>query len=172
MHTYIHAHTHHVNQRVSRHATQALANYDIAVWTSGGAEYMRQVIENIFPRRGESLVFAWSHGRITRRYDPFLYTHYDVKDLRKIRPLGYTLERTLIVDDTRRKAERNYGNLVAVRPFEGCLRGADGKEEEEEEARDDELLVLAKYLGVVSSCSNYRAIEKRDWRSSVIGQHP
>jgi hypothetical protein len=130
---------------------------------------MRQVIENIFPRGGESLVFAWSHGRITRRYDPFLYTHYDVKDLRKILPLGYTLERTLIVDDTRRKAERNYGNLVAVRPFEGCLRGADGKEEE---AEDDELLVLAGYLGMVSSCPNYRAIEKRDWRSSVVGQHP
>lgn len=138
------------------------------MWTSGGADYMREVIENIFPCGGVGLIFAWSHGRITRRYDPFLYTHYDVKDLRKIRPLGYTLERTLIVDDTRRKAERNYGNLVAVRPFEGLFLGEDGKEDEQ----DDELLVLAKYLETVSFCANYRVLEKRDWRSSAAGQHP
>jgi len=63
---------------------------------------------------GQQLDFVWTAERVTRRYDPFLYTHYDVKDLRKVKRRGYALERVLIVDDTKRKAERNYGVSVGA----------------------------------------------------------
>mmetsp|Transcript_759 Transcript_759/g.2003 ORF Transcript_759/g.2003 Transcript_759/m.2003 type:complete len:219 (-) Transcript_759:21-677(-) len=127
----------------------------VAVWTSAGSGYTSQVIPHLFPpSQGFKLDFVWTAERVTRRYDPLLYTHYDVKDLRKVKRQGYLLERVLIVDDTKRKAERNYGNLVHVDPFEG------GK-------HDTELLLLAEYLESIATCQNYRSLEKRDWRSKV-----
>lgn len=48
-----------------------------------------------------------------------------MKDLRKVRRLGWALEHVLVVDDTPRKYERSYGNLVAVAPFEGDVDGSD-----------------------------------------------
>lgn len=38
---------------------------------------------------------------------------YRVKDLKTIRRVGYELERVIVVDDTAKKHERNYGNLSA-----------------------------------------------------------
>mmetsp|Transcript_25401 Transcript_25401/g.61181 ORF Transcript_25401/g.61181 Transcript_25401/m.61181 type:complete len:184 (+) Transcript_25401:103-654(+) len=87
----------------------------VAVWTSAGSGYASQVIPHVFPTdEGFELDFVWTAERVTRRYDPFLYTHYDVKDLRKVKRRGYALERVLIVDDTKRKAERNYGVSVGA----------------------------------------------------------
>jgi len=56
-----------------------------------------------------------------------------------------------VVDDTARKHERNYGNLVTVRPFEG-------------DPSDDELVHLGRYLETLAGVDNVRAIEKRGWR--------
>eukprot|EP00282_Hemiselmis_andersenii_P033081 CAMPEP_0169474152 /NCGR_PEP_ID=MMETSP1042-20121227/26101_1 /TAXON_ID=464988 /ORGANISM="Hemiselmis andersenii, Strain CCMP1180" /LENGTH=279 /DNA_ID=CAMNT_0009588157 /DNA_START=40 /DNA_END=881 /DNA_ORIENTATION=+ len=152
----------------------------VAVWTSAGSGYASQVIPHVFPTdEGFELDFVWTAERVTRRYDPFLYTHYDVKDLRKVKRRGYALERVLIVDDTKRKAERNYGvsvgacaahaiaagnratgratlhqNLVHVDPFEGDMG-------------DTELLLLGDYLESVAARANYRCFDKRDWRSQV-----
>ena len=42
-----------------------------------------------------------------------------VKDLKKVKRLGYRLERVLIADDTPRKVRRHYGNAVYVPPFFG-----------------------------------------------------
>mmetsp|Transcript_15120 Transcript_15120/g.29835 ORF Transcript_15120/g.29835 Transcript_15120/m.29835 type:complete len:214 (-) Transcript_15120:61-702(-) len=126
----------------------------IAIWTSAGSGYTSEVLPHLFPPDGVKLQFVWTAERVTRRYDPFLYTHYDVKDLRKVKRQGYALERILIVDDTKRKAERNYGNLVHVDAFEG-------------DSGDTELLLLAEYLESLAPCRNYRCIEKRHWRSLV-----
>lgn len=67
---------------------------------------------------------------------------YRVKDLKTIRRVGYELERVIVVDDTAKKHERNYGNLVRVRPFEGQLD-------------DDELLYLATYLETPLGSTTY-----------------
>jgi len=60
-----------------------------------------------------------------------------------------------VVDDSARKHERNYGNLVTVRPFEG-------------DPADDELVHLERYLLALADVPNVRAIEKRGWRNRVV----
>lgn len=85
------------------------------------------------------------------RYDPETRDRYFVKDLKKVRARGYALEHVLVVDDTPQKHQRNYGNLVAVRPFEG-------------DPADDELVHLGPYLETLAGVDNVRTIEKRGWR--------
>ena len=64
----------------------------------------------------EQLKFLWSRNRCTLRTDHDAHEQYWVKDLKKIRRIGYALERVIVVDDTAKKHELNYGNLVRVRP--------------------------------------------------------
>lgn len=66
---------------------------------------------------------------------------------------GYPLERVLIVDDTPKKLDRHYGNLVRVKPFEG-------------DPSDTELFGLIEYLPTLADAANVRSIEKRDWRKA------
>ena len=77
---------------------------------------------------------------------------YWVKDLKKVKRLGYDLNRMLMVDDTPSKLQRNYGNAVYVSSFEG-------------DPADRELLSLAPYLLSLVDCDDFRTIEKRGWRS-------
>ena len=78
-----------------------------------------------------------------------------VKDLKKVRKQGYALEHVLVVDDSREKLERNYGNHIPVQPFEGARD-------------DDELLLLVDYLKQLESVPNVRCIDKRGWRKEVL----
>ena len=80
-----------------------------------------------------------------------------VKDLRKVKRKGHDLDRVLIVDDEPAKLTRNYGNAIYVTPFEG-------------NPNDSELPLLLKYLERLWHTRNFRAIEKRDWRSQVVTQ--
>ena len=55
-----------------------------------------------------------------------------------------------MVDDSPEKLERNYGNHVWIRPFEG-------------DPSDGELPRLGRYLEAIRGSENYRALEKRSW---------
>ena len=77
-----------------------------------------------------------------------------MKDLKEVRKAGCRLEQVIVVDDTARKHERNYGNLVLVRGWEG-------------DEQDDELLHLRAYLETLVDLENVRAIEKRRWRAQL-----
>jgi len=57
----------------------------------------------------------------------------------------------IVVDDTPRKLERNYGNLVRITEWLGDLD-------------DRELLLLIKYLTKLKDVENIRKIEKRGWQ--------
>ena len=63
--------------------------------------------------------------------------------------------RVLIVDDTRHKVSRNYGNAIYVSPYEG----ADD---------DNELHQLARYLNSLRYEANFHRIEKRGWRTKRL----
>ncbi|MEM8673805.1 MAG: NIF family HAD-type phosphatase [Cyanobacteria bacterium P01_G01_bin.67] len=65
---------------------------------------------------------------------------------------GYRLENIVMIDDTPRKLEKNYGNLVRVREWLGSTE-------------DRELLLLMKYLTDLKKFKNIRKIEKRGWQS-------
>jgi RNA polymerase II subunit A small phosphatase-like protein len=64
-----------------------------------------------------------------------------------------------MVDDSREKLERHYGNHILIAPFEG-------------DPSDAELPQLASYLRSIRDQPNYRIIEKRHWRTVIDAAHP
>jgi RNA polymerase II subunit A small phosphatase-like protein len=124
--------------------------FRLAVWSSSGADYVSAVTGAAFPT-GIALEFVWSRTRCVSRFDAERQETYYVKDLKKVKRLGFDLDRTLIVEDTAQKVERNYGNAIYVRPYVG-------------EADDGELLQLGRYLESISDLPNVRQLEKRGWR--------
>lgn len=138
-------------------------DYDLAVWSSASDDYVEAVVDAIFEDRSV-LQFVWGRSRASLRhampddagyFDPWDHRHY-VKPLTKVRRMGWALERVLIVDDTPEKCFRNYGNAIYPRPFEGATD-------------DGELVLLGRYLETLKNVENVRRIEKRGWRSSVMG---
>jgi len=123
--------------------------FRLAVWSTAGDEYVRMVVEQIVPP-GVELVFAWGRSRCVRRYDMEDFEYEFLKDLRKVKRAGFSLERTLIVDDTPSKVARHYGNAVYVPPFFG-------------DVEDSTLPRLARYLASLHEAPNVRVIEKRGW---------
>lgn len=77
-----------------------------------------------------------------------------LKPLKKVKRMGWRLERMLIVDDTPEKCARNYGDAVHPLPFGG-------------DKSDAELLLLADYLATLKDEPNMRRIEKRRWRHQM-----
>lgn len=97
-----------------------------------------------------------SRSRCVERFHPEFRDRYWVKDLKKVKRRGENLGRVLIVDDTPRKLERNFGNAIYVRAFEG-------------DSHDQELRLLQTYLQSLATCSDFRQVEKRNWRSVANG---
>ena len=128
-------------------------NYRVAVWTSSNELYAEAIVARVFPE-GISLEFVWSRSRCTPRRN-FSTDSYDwLKDLKKLKRKGYSLEEVLVVDDSPEKLVRSYGNLVPAHPYEGDLS-------------DDELSWLSKYLGMLVPVQNVRRLEKRGWRKRI-----
>lgn len=127
--------------------------FKLALWSSSSPDYVQAIVSQIIPA-SVSLEFAWSRGRCITRFDPEWQSYYYVKDLRKVKRCGYDLNRTLIVDDTPRKVERNYGNAIYVTPWFG------------DDRHDNELQRLAAYLPKLCGEPNLRRIEKRNWKNS------
>lgn len=127
--------------------------FEVAVWTAATEDYAACVVARLFGSV-EQVAFLWGRRRCTNCYDAETRDQYWVKDFRKVRKRGYRLEQVIVVDDTARKHERNYGNLVEVRRWEG-------------DEDDDELLDLREYLGTLATVANVRAVEKRRWRARM-----
>jgi RNA polymerase II subunit A small phosphatase-like protein len=127
--------------------------FDLAFWSSSSEAYVATVVPAILPA-GVEAAFAWSRGRCVRRFDPETREDYFAKDLRKVRRRGFDLRRVLVVDDTPRKAERNYGNAVYVRPWLG-------------KTGDNELELLGRYLASLHAVPDLRTLEKRGWRQPL-----
>lgn len=68
---------------------------------------------------------------------------------------GYaSKESILIVDDTQSKLRRNYGNAIYPTAYRG-------------NPADDELKKLLRYLIKIKDVSNFRSLEKRNWKSQL-----
>lgn len=130
--------------------------FTVAVWTSAGEDYGRQVIAEIFPEPSD-LTFTWFVDRCTRQFNPELRDHFWLKDLKKVRRRGFNLERVLMIDDTRKKLKRQYGNLLPISPFLG-------------DPDDRELLDVLPFLNWIKDQPSFRSIEKRDWRTHSSAQ--
>jgi len=124
--------------------------FRVAIWSSSGAAYLNAIVGQIFSDT-ESLAFVWDRSYCIARFDPERFEDYFLKDLKKVKRLGFDLNRTLIVDDTPQKVERNYGNAIYVTPFVGNVY-------------DDELKGLSRLLELLVDEPNVRRVEKRGWR--------
>jgi TFIIF-interacting CTD phosphatase-like protein len=124
--------------------------FDVAVWTSSGADYARHVVDAVFDRRAPELKFCWSRERCTRRFNPETWQEDPLKDLRKVKRAGYALAQVLIIDDSPEKLSRNYGNHLGVAPFQG-------------DPADVVLRRILPFLEWIRGQQNFRAIEKRGW---------
>ncbi len=127
-------------------------HYELAIWSSGGSDYVEAVVARIMPEGVQSL-FVWSRERCSARLDPENGDTCFLKDLRKIKRQGFNLDRVLIVEDTRENVCRHYGNAIYVTSYTG-------------QADDQELLLLSRYLASIRETANVRRLEKRGWRQS------
>jgi RNA polymerase II subunit A small phosphatase-like protein len=131
-------------------------NFDMAVWSSATEGYVERIVDNIFPA-AIKLEFVWSRSRCTRKHEPETQDWRFVKNLRKVKRLGFDLNRMLIIDDDIQSACRNYGNVIYVQEFLG-------------DPHDRELFLLKDYLKTLSDVENVRAIEKRSWKSEFTDE--
>jgi RNA polymerase II subunit A small phosphatase-like protein len=138
---------------LNRFITFVLEHFKVAVWTASGSAYADAIVDGIFGGV-EQLAFAWSRQRCTWRTNSDLQIGYWVKDLKKVRRLGHSLNKVVVVDDSSRKLERSYGNHIPVLPFRG-------------DAVDNELEELEHYLLWLKSVPDVRSVDKRSWKSTV-----
>lgn len=139
--------------RLAEFLSTCSASFRLAVWSVATEEFVRPVIERILPT-GVELAFAWGRSRCVRQSYSEPFEEYDVKDLKKVKRLGYRLERVLIADDTPRKVHRRHGNAVYFPPFLG-------------EPRDEALPGLGRFLASLRYVPNVRRVEKRGWLRGV-----
>ena len=93
-------------------------SFSLAVWTSSGADYAREAVQNLF-LEDIQLEFVWTSERCTSRLNLETFEQYWIKDLRKEERRGYSLERVLMLDDSPEKLERHYGNWLPSPAFGG-----------------------------------------------------
>lgn len=132
--------------------------FTVAVWTSGSPTYAAEIVAQLWGERASELLFVWASDRGSRAYDAEMQELYPRKNLTKVRRrYRWPLESVLIVDDTPKKWEQSYGNLVRVSPFEG-------------DPTDDELPKLLTYLRTLRDTENVRTVEKRGWQKKAAAK--
>lgn len=125
--------------------------FKVAVWTSSSESYADGVVQNVF-QQPERLHFVWARERCTYRIDGLTGKDYWIKDIKKVKRLGFSLDSILIIDDSAEKISRSYGNHICVTPFEG-------------DPTDNELAILQSYLLWLKDIPGVRSVEKRNWRT-------
>ncbi len=135
--------------------TACLRWFRVAVWSSSSPLYCQAIVNALFGDPG-SLAFVWASDRCTRVFNPECGEPYWRKNIRKVERLGYSTASIIAVDDTPRKWEKSYGNLVAIQPYTG-------------DETDAELLKLLAYLGWLRHQPDVRKVEKRTWWRHLSG---
>ena len=136
-------------------------HFKLAIWSSASDDYVQEVVRNILPIE-VTLEFVWGRSRCTPFTTPQIdeYSYYNLdasssyeyaKRLKKVWRRGFSLRKTLIVDDTPAKVQQNYGNAIYIKPYLGNLE-------------DEELIHLTDYLLTLKGEENFRTIEKRHWQ--------
>ena len=126
------------------------AFYQLAIWSSASADYVTALLPHFWPQ-DLSLTFCWTREHCSPKYDPHMDTTVYEKRLKKLKNKGFTLEQTLIVDNTPEKVRQNYGNAIYIPSYEA-------------QVKDDWLSRLANYLKEVHQETDYRKVEKRLWQ--------
>ncbi|NQX85576.1 MAG: HAD family hydrolase [Flavobacteriaceae bacterium] len=134
--------------------TEMNTYFKLAIWSSADDKYVNDIVELIKPI-GIEFEFVWARSRCIPRRDYELDKYVREKRLKKVKKQGFTLEKSLIVDDSPEKTRDNFGNAIYVLPFEG-------------KQSDNELNLLSKFLKTIKNSDNVRRIEKRGWRNKTL----
>lgn len=135
-------------------------NFRFAIWSSATDNFVDEMTQKLELK--EKAIFCWARSKATfKRPSTFdsdgnlnidsIDHHFFVKRLKKVKKLGFDLERILIIDDTPHKSQENYGNAIYISEFKG-------------DKDDNELLELTEYLTTLKQVDNVRQIEKRNWK--------
>lgn len=127
--------------------------FKLAIWSSADDTYVNDIVETICPKH-INFEFVWTRSRCTIRRNYNLDRYVPEKRLKKIKKLGFTLEKALIVDDSPEKTRDNFGNTIYINPFEG-------------NQQDNELEKLNSFLLTIKDSINVRTLEKRGWREKI-----
>lgn len=120
----------------------------VGIWTVGTRSYAAELVPLICD--AERLAFMYGRNRCTRKRNLDTWTEYWIKDIRKLRKLGFPRTKILCVDDSPSNFERSFGNYIYMPPFTG-------------DPGDDLLPKLQEYLETVAQEPNVRTVEKRGW---------
>ncbi|MFH1891254.1 MAG: HAD family hydrolase [Candidatus Zixiibacteriota bacterium] len=135
---------------VDEFLTKCLDLFEVGVWTSASEDYATEVIDHLFDGKREPS-FLWTSDRCTKSYDYELQHLQYIKDIKKLKRKGYRKESIIIVEDSKEKMQRNYGNAILVGEYLG-------------DRNDSELSELLKYLEELGSVEDVRAVDKLRWR--------
>lgn len=138
---------------VEKLLSYCINRFMIAVWSSATELYTKSVVQHIFPEV-DKLCFVWSRDKCTYRVDLESDEFIWIKNLKKVKKLGFDLDKVIVVDDSPEKLMFNYGNLLRVDPFYG-------------NKNDNELTYLMKYLSMLEKETNIRNVEKRRWKDQL-----
>lgn len=133
-------------------------HFELAVWTAATRDYGSIIVKELFHKNNLELQFFHSREKCVERsyiksmYD-YLPQRYYIKDLKKIKKL-FNLDKVLMIDDLHISLERNYGNLIKIKPFQGDIE-------------DNQLILLQEYLISIKEEENLRKIEKRNWHNNI-----
>lgn len=139
-------------------------SFDVAVWTAASEEYAKRMVSLVFLDRPLKFLYT-KKNCIHVRNDDSVFSEFDIscvaiKDLKKVwkRKFDgnfYSKHKTLIVDDTPSTFQRNYGNAIHIRPWDG-------------DSQDRELHDLKRYLKVMLSIDgSWRRVNKMNWREDA-----
>jgi RNA polymerase II subunit A small phosphatase-like protein len=95
----------------------ASENFDLGVWSSASHGYVKTLASELFAEG--TLKFVWAVERCIQRPNPQSGGYLYIKDLRKLRTLGYQVEEITMVDDSPEKVQRQPKNLLWVKPLLG-----------------------------------------------------
>lgn len=133
-------------------------HFRFAIWSSASDNYVEEITKKL--GLSETAEFCWGRSKATYKSmssESSPYTsdhHYYIKRLKKVKKLGFKLEKILMIDDTPHKFQENYGNAILVSEFTGNIN-------------DSEFIGLINYLTAIKQVENVRQIEKRNWREKV-----
>ncbi len=155
----------------------------VSIWTAASEKWFESVNKEIFKPILEEL-----NGELNNKYKfDFIFTSnqctivwtysewhgqsimHKEKRIRRLHKScskypQYTIDNTIIIDDTKITFKNNYGNGIHINPFETCYSGWK---------KDTELLNLTTYISNVliphyKQFKTVRNLEKRFWRSDNI----
>ena len=141
---------------------QLSESFPFAIWSSATRDYVLEIAEQILPEKAVP-EFIWAREKCSIRATPNIdeYGYYNMdtgqspyfysKQFQRIKRLGFSLRRSLMIEDSPEKIANSYGNAIYVSEFNG------------QKGQDIELLCLIEYLKTFELTENVRTVEKRGW---------